>query len=158
MAGEQQGSGKDRLRQEEGSGVVKRVVFATLVFIAILIAVWVGMSTETPRPTPDFALQAESIYRFEISLAAFLCLYVPLLAFFLALEGRGFIEIGVKGLKAQELGSLKQQDALVFQDEALRTLWRALPAMQESIDRSMGDTEARLRDLERWAAEQRKRF
>jgi hypothetical protein len=77
--------------------------FAFLVFVAFACASYLAGTVQVPEPTPDFALQAEEIYRLEIGAAFFVAFYLVTLTFLLALSGRGFAEFGTNGLKISKV-------------------------------------------------------
>jgi hypothetical protein len=77
--------------------------FALLVVMALACAIYFAGSVAVPEPIPDYALQAAEIYRLEIGAAFFVAIYLAILAFLLALSGRGFAEFGTKGLKIQQV-------------------------------------------------------
>ncbi|HMI82009.1 MAG TPA: hypothetical protein VK480_09510 [Solirubrobacterales bacterium] len=70
-----------------------------------MAAAWAGCATSLPASIPDFALRSAVIYRVEVALAAFAGPYLILMALFLALHNRGFSDIGVNGLRAQDMSS-----------------------------------------------------
>ena len=86
--------------------VLIRWGFAALVAAAIAIGFVAAVTVASPADLPSTALQAEIIYRVEVGIAVFLGLYVAALAFALALQNRGFTEIGNSGVRAQDLASV----------------------------------------------------
>jgi hypothetical protein len=78
----------------------RRYGFAALVLGALACACHLAGSATVPDPVPDFALQAEEIYRLEIGAAFFVAFYLATMAFVLALSGKGFAEFGTKGTKS----------------------------------------------------------
>lgn len=74
-----------------------------LVLADLIGSAYLAASARVPNPVPDFALQAASVYRLEIGAACFVVIYLAAMAFFLALDGRGFAELGTRGLKAQQV-------------------------------------------------------
>lgn len=70
---------------------------------------------------PDFALNAAALYRVEVGAATFLGLYLMAMAFVLALNNRGFSEIGANGLKAQDINSTAQ-NAITEHEKQLEVL------------------------------------
>ena len=89
--------------------VLIRWGFAALVAAAIAIGFVAAVTVASPADLPSTALQAEVIYRVEVGIAVFLGLYVAALAFALALQNRGFTEIGNSGLRAQDLASVSRE-------------------------------------------------
>ncbi len=101
--------------------------------MGILGACYLAIDVDVPSPAPDFALKAGSIYRIEIGLAAFAGFYLMVMTFVLALGGRGFTEIGTKGLRAQEVVNRKQQTAMHGQDRSIKAVRHALLQIQHSL-------------------------
>lgn len=81
----------------------ERYGFAFLVVVAFACGSFLAGSVEIPEPVPTFALQAKEIYRLEVGVAFFAVLYVAAMALLLALSGRGFAEVGTKGLKVARI-------------------------------------------------------
>ena len=73
-------------------------------------------------------------------LATFLGLYLVAMAFVLALNNRGFSEIGVHGLKAQDITRKTQRDVIQEHEESLEMLWRAVKMLEDSTDASSKET------------------
>jgi hypothetical protein len=122
-------------RRESRSGFAGWVAhwgFAVLVGAAVLAAASVAWKVSVPHPVPNFALNAEAIYRIEVGAAAFLAFYLVEMAFVLALNNRGFSEIGVNGLKAQDMANRAQQDAIQEHEESLEILWTVVNALDDS--------------------------
>jgi hypothetical protein len=84
--------------------------FAALVLVALTVAVYLGANVAVPAPVPDFALRAEEIYRLEVGAAFFVAFYLVAMAFVLALSGRGFAELGSRGLKAADVVDRQAHD------------------------------------------------
>lgn len=88
--------------------------FAGLVVLALTGGVIAALNTEIPEAgLPSLAFRSELFYRLEIGGLAFLLGYLIVLAFVLALNGRGFAHIGPRGLKAEEVvnKTFKAQEA-----------------------------------------------
>jgi hypothetical protein len=85
--------------------------FAVLVAVAIAIGLLVALTVAPPPDVPAVALQAPIIYRVEVGAAVFLGLYLATMAFALALQNRGFTEIGTGGIRARELSEASQYAA-----------------------------------------------
>jgi hypothetical protein len=117
-------------------GWIGRWGFAILVSLAALAAACVGWKVEVPSEVPDFALNAAAIYRVEVGAATFLGLYLVAMAFVLALNNRGFSEIGVHGLKAQDITEKTQRDVIQEHEESLEVLWNAVEMLEASTDES----------------------
>jgi hypothetical protein len=80
--------------------------FAVLVAVAIAIGLVAALTVTPPVDVPTVALQAPVIYRVEVGAAVFLGLYLTTMAFALALQNRGFTEIGTGGIRARELSEV----------------------------------------------------
>jgi len=112
--------------------------FAILVGLAVLVAAYMAWKVEVPPAVPDFALNAAAIYRVEVGAAAFLGLYLVAMAFVLALNNRGFSEIGVHGLKAQDIKA--QQDTVQEHENQLKMLWQVVETLEASTNESTEET------------------
>jgi hypothetical protein len=82
---------------------IRNIGFPLLVIAALAVSGYLAASVRVPNPTPDFALQAAAVYRLEVGAACFAAFYLAAMALVLALDGRGFAEMGTKGLKAVEV-------------------------------------------------------
>jgi hypothetical protein len=82
---------------------IRDIVFPLLVIVALAVSGYLAASVRVPVPTPDFALQAAAVYRLEVGAACFAAFYLAAMALVLALDGRGFAEVGTKGLRAVEV-------------------------------------------------------
>jgi hypothetical protein len=122
--------------------------FAVVVTLAVLVAVCVAWKVEVPSTVPDFALNAAAVYRVEVGAATFLGLYLVAMAFALALNNRGFSEIGVNGLKAQDITREIQGDAIQEHDQRLKMVWRFVKVLERSTDASANELRKRLEKLE----------
>jgi len=118
--------------------------FAVLVSIGVVVAVAAAWRVHVPVTVPDFALKAETIYRVEVGAGTFLGFYLVTMAFVLALSNRGFSEIGVNGLKAQDMANKAQQDAIQGHEELLKILRE----MMSEIEVSDQELQTRLEALE----------
>jgi hypothetical protein len=118
----------------------KNYGFAFLLLAGLVGSVCVAATTAVPDPVPDFALQAEAIYRLEIGAAFFAVFYLVTMAMVLALDGRGFAEIGTKGLKAQRVVNR----ASARQQQELHRQWRLDSRTKGRLD----EHETRLEKLE----------
>ena len=65
----------------------------------------VGFAVTPPATMHAVALSAEAVYRLEGGGALFIGLYVAAMAFALAVQNRGFTEIGSGGVRAQDLSA-----------------------------------------------------
>lgn len=107
-----------------------------------------GWKVMVPAHPPDFALKSASVYRIEVAAATFLGLYLVAMALVLALYNRAFSEIGVNGLKAQELANLAQQDAIRGQDAKFEALWTGLEEVSEAVEQSLEELKEQKQKLE----------
>jgi hypothetical protein len=62
-----------------------------------------ALAVNPPATVPAVALNATSVYRLEVGGVLFAGLYIAALAFALAVQNRGFTEIGSGGIRAQDL-------------------------------------------------------
>ncbi|HEU5064056.1 MAG TPA: hypothetical protein VFT79_13035 [Solirubrobacterales bacterium] len=106
--------------------------FAFLVFVALACASFLAGSVAVPHPVPDYALQAEEIYRLEIGAAFFAAFYLALIAILLALGGRGFVEFGTQGLKAQRV--VVQQSPDPDQEKLDRQALQKLRSLEQRLE------------------------
>jgi hypothetical protein len=123
--------------------------FSILVGLAALVGAYVAWRVSVPAQVPDFALKAAPVYRIEIGAAVFLALYLVAMAFVLALNNRGFSEIGVNGLKAQDMANKAQQDAIQGHQESLDILEALIDSLENSTEKSIQELEMRLEDMEK---------
>jgi hypothetical protein len=105
---------------------------------------------------PDFALQAEEVYRLEIGTAFFIAFYLATMALLLALGGRGFAEIGTRGLKVRKVvdhaAPRNQQQILARQlriDRRTDLKMKELHVEVEELREELGSHRRRLELLER---------
>ena len=115
-----------------------RYALAFLVLLALACASYLAGSAAVPHPVPDFALQAPEIYRLEIGAAFFVAFYLATLAVVLALGGKGFAELGPRGLKAQQVVEQvtdgKQQQALSRHLRTITQMGRELEELHSQVD------------------------
>ncbi|HEX6456680.1 MAG TPA: hypothetical protein VF009_09205 [Solirubrobacterales bacterium] len=69
----------------------------------LVASAFVTAGLSVPAVVPDYALRAVALYRLEVGGACFAIVYLLGIAFFLALDGRGFVEFGTRGLKAEQI-------------------------------------------------------
>jgi hypothetical protein len=117
--------------------------FATLVFLAIGGGAAIAWQTEVPESLPGLAFDSTLLYRVEVGGIVFLIQYLMILAFVLALNGRGFSEIGPKGVKAQKVVN-RTQETIKGQEESIEALERNLEWGIEAV-RFLSDEVRRLR-------------
>lgn len=94
------------------------------------------------------------MYRLEVGGACFVVIYLAAIAFFLALDGRGFVELGTKGLKAEQIvGEADDEQEMTLAGDLMsirntrETLKRFEAALDDVID-DQAAQEKRLRALE----------
>jgi hypothetical protein len=104
--------------------------FAAAVAVAIAIGLLSGMTVHIPADIPSVALRAPALYRFEVGGAIFIGLYLVAMAFVLALQNRGFTEIGTGGIRATGLTS-RSLSADQDSREALRRAIEVLKRRRE---------------------------
>lgn len=132
------------LRERGPRAWIARWGFSCLVGAAALGSGYLAWKVAVPAQVPDFALKAEAIYRIEVGAAAFLGLYLVTMAFALALNNRGFSEIGVHGLKAQDITNTANQADTRSNDESFEALASAIGATEKLVQ----EVEARLENIE----------
>jgi hypothetical protein len=112
---------------------LKHYGFAFLVFMALACASFLAGSVEIPEPVPDYALQAEEIYRLEIGVAFFVAFYLAVMAVVLAFSGKGFAELGTNGLKAQRV--IVQQSPTSHQEKLDEQLLQKLRLLEQRLEK-----------------------
>ncbi|HET7121382.1 MAG TPA: hypothetical protein VFI17_09055 [Solirubrobacterales bacterium] len=134
---------------------MERYGFAALVVVAMVGATVIGVTATVPPDLPVFALRSRSLYQVEVAGGCFLVFYIPLLAFVLALNGRGFTQLGPRGLKAEQVVN-HQQLALKGQEERIESLKddvgltaAALRAVYEQLREDVKELRTRLDMLDR---------
>jgi hypothetical protein len=114
---------------------ISRWGFAAAVAAAVLAGLAVAVTVEMPADIPTVALRAAPVYRLEVGGALFVGLYIATMAFFLALQNRGFTEIGPGGVRAQDLSVVPE--VMVAQEESMALVeemideWRQLRDVRE---------------------------
>lgn len=127
--------------------------FPLLVLADLVASAYLAASVRVPDPVPDFALQAASVYRLEVSAASFVVFYLATMAVFLALDGRGFAELGTRGLRATEVVQVADAQRRTFADQLMfirdmeKDLEEAKAALHDATDR-LNEQEQRVRHLE----------
>lgn len=130
--------------------------FPLLVLVDLVGSAYVASSARIPESVPDFALQAASVYRLEVGSACFVIVYLAAIAFFLALDGRGFAELGTRGLKAEQViraADDKEQITLDGQIEATQDLEAALEDVEAALDRAVNEINEQEQRLEKLEAQ-----
>ncbi|HEV2789760.1 MAG TPA: hypothetical protein VGV69_00495 [Solirubrobacterales bacterium] len=134
----------------------KNYGFAILVLVGLTFAAHLAATVATPDPVPDYALQAEQVYRLEIGAAFFIAFYLAAMAFVLALSGRGFAEFGTHGLKTEEVvrqASDEHQDLLSEQVAFERRTQKKMQEARFKLDDALAKLRSHEQRLERLEAE-----
>lgn len=92
--------------------------FPLLVIAGLITSAYLAASVPVPNPVPDFALQAEPVYRLEVGAACFAVFYLATMALVLALDGRGFAEVGTKGLRAVAVTRASEEQQMNASEQA----------------------------------------
>jgi hypothetical protein len=127
--------------------------FPLFVLAGLSGASYLAARARVPDPVPAFALQAAAVYRLEVGAACFVVIYLAAMAFFLALEGRGFAELGTRGLRAARVvGASDTQQVILSRlmkasQEMERNLQR-IDATLENATNSLNEQERRLQALD----------
>jgi hypothetical protein len=122
-----------------------------LVLVDLAGSAYLAATAPLPAAVPDYALQAATVYRLEIGAACFVAIYLAAIAFFLALDGRGFVEFGTRGLKAEQIVRAADDDEQVTLDEqtkATRGLEAALEDVEASLERAVDEISEQKQRLE----------
>jgi|SRR4051794_25538804 hypothetical protein len=115
---------------------LRNLVFPLLVMAGLAAAGYLTASVRVPDPVPDYALQAAAVYRLEVGAACFALLYLAAMTFLLALDGRGFAELGTHGLKVEQVvpaADDKQDENLSEQIKINQRLENDLNAGEKSM-------------------------
>jgi hypothetical protein len=102
--------------------------FAGLVLLAFAGGVIAAQQTDVPPAgeLPGLAFGSQVLYRNEIGGVSFVFYYLMALVFVLALNGRGFTEIGPKGVRDGKVVNRETQETLKGQEQNIATLKRDL--------------------------------
>lgn len=127
--------------------------FPVLVLAGLAVSAYLAASTTVPHPVPAFALKAAAVYRLEVGAACFVAFYLAAMAVILALDGRGFAELGTKGLRAVEVTrtASNQQVSLSEQAQFNQDIKRSLEktnAAVETTAEALSNHRKRLEKLE----------
>ena len=91
-----------------------------MVAAAMVLGAGIALTAVPPPEIPTAALRSAAVYRVEVGGAVFLGLYLAAMALALAIQNRGFTEIGSGGIKAQDLAAVS--DEMVVRDLATEIL------------------------------------
>lgn len=116
---------------------------ACLVIVAFAAAVFVAAEVSVPGHPPSVALESASLYRVEVGAATFAGIYLVGMAFVLALHNRGFTQIGISGMRAQEIANSEQQKVIHALQEQADSTKQALAAIKDGI----GQLEVEIEEL-----------
>jgi hypothetical protein len=111
---------------------ISRWGFAALVGVAIVAGIAVAATVAPPADIPAVALQAAVVYRLEVGGALFLGLYLVAMVFILALQNRGFSEIGPGGVRAQDLNDVSE--TVAAQEGSMKLLLRVVDELRDVRD------------------------
>jgi hypothetical protein len=134
--------------------VLRDYGFPLLVFADLAGSVYLAATVQVPASVPDYALQASAVYRLEVAAACFIVVYLAAMALFLALDGRGFAEIGTRGLRASQIirAADAEQDVTLAEQievsQALEERLKTADAKLRDIIQCLDDQEERLASLE----------
>ena len=120
----------DEKRFHQLTGGVRRWGFAALVILAALGSILVAVTVATPAEIPGFALQAAPIYRMETGAASFAGCYLLAMALVLSLHNRGFTEIGMRGIRAEDLSGVADHRMFAEQKGVIQNMEKALQEME----------------------------
>lgn len=123
--------------------------FSLLVLLAASAAAYISYRVSIPKNPPGIALKSASVYRIEVGAAAFAGLYLVAMAFVLALHNRGFSEIGMNGLKAQDMANKSQQEAIESHEEGIEIVRATIGEIEQSVEKSVRDLEERVQRVEK---------
>lgn len=101
-----------------------------MVEVAIAVGFSVAMTVTPPTEIPTVALRAPAVYRVEVGAAVFFGLYLATMAFALALQNRGFTEIGSGGIRAQRLAAASGEDS-ISEDVSMELIAEVMDEVRE---------------------------
>jgi hypothetical protein len=125
-----------------------------LVLVDLVASAYLTATVPLPVTVPDYALQAAAVYRLEVGAVCFIVVYLAAMAFFLALDGRGFAELGTRGLKAAQIiraADDDEQETLAEQIEVNQNLEGELEDVKADLQSAIDDInrqEDRLLEIE----------
>jgi hypothetical protein len=111
-------------------GWIARWGLAVLVVSDAILGLWAGATVAVPADVPSFALQAAAVYKLEVGAAVFTGAYLVSLALVLAFRNRAFAEIGMSGIKVEEIRSATWE-----QGEGLGDLAEVVRRLREDLQR-----------------------
>jgi hypothetical protein len=113
-------------------------VLGDLVLSGYLIA-----SVRVPDRVPDYALQAEAVYRLEVGASCFVVLYLAAMALFLALDGRGFAEFGTRGLRPTKVARAGDEQRVMVSEQVMhiRSMGENLKQIEAVLNSALAELE-----------------
>lgn len=84
------------------------------------------------------------MYRLEVGAACFAAFYLAAMALVLALDGRGFAEIGTQGLKVDDIVDRRAYDAQKKDSSGQEQFNRWMEQSLEGLDHALGQSDERL--------------
>lgn len=122
---------------------------AAAVLLVALGAIALGLAVPAPKELPGLAQGSTALWRVEVIGFSFAIFYLLVAAIALALQGRGFIEVGPSGVKAGDVIQKKHQLGLEGQAETLNSVRRGVwisAALQRAAVQQQGEELKNLRD------------
>jgi hypothetical protein len=124
---------------------LRHLVFPLLVLTGLAAAGYLAASVRVPGPVPDYSLQAAAVYRLEVGAAFFALLYLAAMTFLLALDGRGFVEFGTQGFKAERVVRVLDEE----QEEAVAEQMKLIRSMGQDLEEAEVELRKAVRDVRR---------
>jgi hypothetical protein len=102
--------------------------FAGLVFLAFVGGAIASQRTEVPPvgELPGLAFGSQTLYRNEVGGISFIFYYLAALVFVLALNGRGFTQFGLKGVRDGKVVNRETHETIKGQEQSIIALERDL--------------------------------
>lgn len=123
----------------------RNLVFPLLVLAGLSAAGYLTASVSIPDPVPDYSLQAATVYRLEVGAACFALFYLAAMTFLLALDGRGFVEFGTQGFKAERVVRVLDEE----QEEAVAEQMKLIRSMGQDLEEAEAELRKAVRDIRR---------
>ncbi len=131
---------------------LRQLGFPLAVLTGLAASAYLGLTVRVPDSVPGYALQAAPVYRLEVGAASFGVFYLAAIAFLLALEGRGFVEFGPRGLKADwviQAADDEQDVTLAEQLMLLGDIRENVSTLKAAIQTAALDLKAQERRIDR---------
>ncbi|MGN6275564.1 MAG: hypothetical protein ACTHNP_06505 [Solirubrobacterales bacterium] len=126
---------------------IRDIGFPLLVLMALAVSGYLAASARAPDPVPDFALQASAVYRLEVGAACFAVFYLTAMALVLALDGRGFAEVGTKGLRAVQVVKAADKQQARINEDMRKSLDETNAAIRSAV-KTLNRQEKQLEELQ----------